>query len=156
MKAFVFFELFLVLFAFYAFWEYEGGMQAVVPFQCLIIAFLFERVRKRRRFSRYSTRLKAQYFLQEEASAWKECTVITAARKGMGITFHAQKKIDIGSTIHFAITVPKEEEPVMVKGTLKWIRKRKRENDFVSGIEFAKILDTNTFVKLSLRYSWEH
>ncbi len=154
MRAFIFFELFLVLFAFYAISEYEGGMQAVVPFLCLVIVFLFERVRRRRRFFRYSTRLKAQYFLQEEVSGWKECTVITAARKGMGIIFRAQEKVDIGSTIHFAITVPKEEEPVMIKGMLKWIRQRK--DNLVGGIEFAEILDTDTFVKLSLRYSWEH
>jgi hypothetical protein len=72
----------------------------------------------------------------------------------MGIIFRAQEKIDIGSTIHFAITVPPEEEPVMIKGMLKWIRQRK--DNLVGGIEFAEILDTDTFVKLSLRYSWKH
>jgi len=82
MRAFIFFELFLVLFAFYAFLKYEGGMQAVVPFQCLIIAFLFERVRRRRRFFRYSTRLKAQYFLQEEISGWRDVLLLLPPVRG--------------------------------------------------------------------------
>ena len=91
MKAFILFELFLVLFALYAIAHYEGGMQAVVPFLCLVIAFLFERVRRRRRFYRYSTKLKAQYSLKE--NNWNKCTVNTIARKGMGIVFNAEEII---------------------------------------------------------------
>jgi len=152
MKAFILFELFLVLFALYAIAHYEGGMQAVVPFLCLVIAFLFERVRRRRRFYRYSTKLKAQYSLKE--NNWNKCTVNTIARKGMGIVFNAEEIIDVGSTIDFAIYVPGGEEPVTIAGILRWIRQNK--NIFVGGIEFPEILETDKFVKLSLRYSWEH
>ena len=152
MRVFVLFELFLVLFAFYAIARYEGGIKLVVSFLCLAIAFLLERVRRRRRFYRYSTRLKAQYSLKE--NDWNKCTVNTIARKGMGIIFNAQEIISVGSTIHFAINVPGEDEPVTIDGILRWIRQNK--SDFVGGIEFPEVLETDTFVKLSLRYSWEH
>ena len=72
----------------------------------------------------------------------------------MGIVFHNQELIDVASTIHFAIYVPGEEEPVTLEGILKWIKQNK--NDFVGGVEFPEILETDKFVKLSLRYSWEH
>jgi hypothetical protein len=53
-----------------------------------------------------------------------------------------------------AITAPREEKPVMIKGMLKWIKQRK--NNFDGGIELSEIVDINTFVKLSLRFSWEY
>ncbi len=154
MRIWIISELFFLLFASYAILKYEGGMKFVIPFLCLVAAFRFDRLRKRRRFFRYSTRLEAQYLLEEEKGKWKQCRVITAARKGIGVIFHSQEKIDVGSTIHFTIYIPREEEPIMIEGTLRWIKKSK--NAFVGGIEFAEILDTDTFVKLSLRYSWEH
>ena len=152
MKVFILFELFLVLFALYAIAHYEGGIKLVVSLLCLTIAYLFERIRRRRRFYRYNTRLQAQYSLKD--NNWKRCTVNTIARKGMGIVFHNQELIDVASTIHFAINVPGEEEPVTLEGILKWIKQNK--NDFVGGVEFPEILETDKFVKLSLRYSWEH
>jgi hypothetical protein len=152
MRTFVLFELFLVLFAFYTIAYYEGWIKLVVSVLCLAIAFLFERVRRRRRYYRYSTRLKAQYSLKGDD--WNKCTVNTIARKGMRIIFNAQEIINVGSTIHFSINVPGEEEPVTIDDILRWIRQNK--SDFVGGIEFPRILETDTFVKLSLRYSWEH
>ena len=152
MRTFVFLELLFVLFACYAILQFEGGIKLIVSVPCLAIAFKMERIRRRRRFYRYSTRLKAQYSLKE--NNWNKCTVNTIARKGMGIVFHNRELIDVASTIHFVINIPGEEEPVTVAGILRWIRQNK--NDFVGGIEFEDILDTDTFVKLSLRYSWEH
>ena len=154
MRTISLFELFLLLFAYYPILNFEGSMGILLSLLCLVTVFLFERLQRRRRFYRYSTRLIAQYFLEGMASDWKECNVITVARKGMGIVFHTKKKIDVGSTINLAITAPGEEEPITVKGTLRWIKKSKKY--FVGGIEFADFLDTDRFVKLSLRYSWEY
>ena len=47
MGAFSLFELFLVIFAFYAILKYEGGMKIVVPILCLVTVFLFERLKGR-------------------------------------------------------------------------------------------------------------
>ena len=47
MGIFSLFELFLVLFTFYAILKYEGGMRIIVPILCLIAVFLFERLQGR-------------------------------------------------------------------------------------------------------------
>ncbi len=44
MGIFSLFELFLVLFTFYAILKYEGGMRIIVPILCLAAVFLFERL----------------------------------------------------------------------------------------------------------------
>ena len=154
MRVFSLFELFLTVFALYAILNFEGGMKISVSLLCLVIVFLFERLQKVRRFVRYNTQLKAQYFLEGKVSGWNKCTVIAVARKGMGIVFHTNEKISVGSNVCLEITAPGEEEPVTIKGMLKWIKQSK--NDFVGGIEIAEILDIGTFIKLSIRYGWEY
>lgn len=47
MGLFTLFELFLVLFTFYAIFKFEGGMRILVPILCLIAVFLFERLQGR-------------------------------------------------------------------------------------------------------------
>jgi hypothetical protein len=146
MKLFIFFELFIVLFTFYAILGYEGEEKVLVFLMCLVAVLTLERARRERRFIRYSTRLKAQYSLKEKEIDCKECTVVAIARKGMGIELHSQDKLDVGSTIYFKILVPQESEAVMVKGEIKWIKQRK--NDSTCGIEFTEVLDKVTFNKL--------
>ena len=57
----------------------------------------------------------------------------------MGIKLHASEKMDIGSTIHLAILVPKEPDPIMIKGELKWIKLK--GDCFIGGVEFSDTLD---------------
>jgi hypothetical protein len=47
MGVFSLFELFLVLFTFYAIFKFEGGMIILVPVLCLVVVFLFERLQGR-------------------------------------------------------------------------------------------------------------
>jgi len=47
MGIFSLFELFLVIFTFYAVFKYEGGMKFLIPILCLVAVFLFERLRGR-------------------------------------------------------------------------------------------------------------
>jgi len=47
MGIFSLFELFLVLFTFYAIFKYEGGLRILVPILCLVAVFLFERLQGR-------------------------------------------------------------------------------------------------------------
>ena len=47
MGIFSLFELFLIMFTFYAILKYEGGIRILVPILCLIAVFLFERLQGR-------------------------------------------------------------------------------------------------------------
>ena len=47
MRVFPLFELFLVLFTFYAILQFEGGMRILVPILCLITVLLFEKMREK-------------------------------------------------------------------------------------------------------------
>ncbi len=47
MRAFSLFELFLTVAAIYALFQFEGGTRIVVPLLCLVVVFLFERLRKK-------------------------------------------------------------------------------------------------------------
>lgn len=47
MGLFTLLELFLVLFTFYAIYNYEGGMRILVPILCLVVVFLFEKIQGR-------------------------------------------------------------------------------------------------------------
>ena len=109
------------------------------------------KMKNRRRSSRINTLLEARYFLKEDKRSWGKCIIIDFSHKGMGIEFHASEEINIGSTIHLEIFVPREFKTVCVEGKLKWINQRR--NDFVGGIEWYRInceaLDEDNFVRLS-------
>jgi len=45
MRFFMLFELFLVLFTFYAILKFEWGMRTLIPVLCLLTVFLFEILR---------------------------------------------------------------------------------------------------------------
>jgi len=47
MGIFSLFELFLIMFTFYAILKYEGVMRILVPILCLIAVYLFERLQGR-------------------------------------------------------------------------------------------------------------
>ena len=98
-----------------------------------------DKLEDRRVIARFLIRLKAQYSLKEEDAVWEECTIIDFSSKGIGIEFNKQVSLD--STIHLAIHLPKEPEPLSTKGILKWIKQSK--NHFIGGIEFTEIFDDN-------------
>ena len=100
---------------------------------------------EKRTFSRRLTQLEAR-FLKEGEREWQEATIINISRKGLGIKLHASGKINIGSTIHLAIIVSGEPDPIMVKGVLEWIKQK--ENHFIGGIELDEELEKVTWVKL--------
>jgi len=90
--------------------------------------------------------LKDQYFSREEKGSREQCVIFNISRKGVGLKFHTGKTINIGSTIHLEMYVPRESEPIILKGTLKWIEKE--GNDFIGAIELTKGLDDATWAKL--------
>ena len=98
-------------------------------------------------FTRFdTTNLKAKYFVKEGEISWKECTINKVSRKGLGITFHADEKITIGSTLHLNIFISKESACFTVKGILKWLTQR--ENNLVGGIELTKVLSETEWIQL--------
>ena len=90
--------------------------------------------------------LKAQYFSREGKSPRENCTIFNISRKGVGLKFHTHEKINIGSTIHLEMFVPRRSKPICVKGILKRIEQE--ENDFIGGIELIEVLDDATWAKL--------
>ena len=101
-------------------------------------------MQKKRRFTRFASKQKAQYCLQESYGSWKECFIHTISQKGVGMTI--KENINRGSTIFLEIPMPHEFVPLSIKGTLRWIKEK--ENDFNVGIEFAKTLDEEQFSML--------
>jgi hypothetical protein len=91
---------------------------------------------KSRRFSRFSTNMKAQYLLELDKD-WKECTIVNISREGMGITFQTREKIVVGSPIHLRLLMPNESAPINIKGMIKWVDKSGDES--IGGIEWHMI-----------------
>ena len=98
---------------------------------------LVNKMENRRRFSRFNTHLKAQYFLDEKKGEGKKCTITNISRRGMGIRFHTRDTIDIGSTIFLEISIPEGKEPINVKGVLKQVNWK--GSDFFSGVEWDRV-----------------
>ena len=105
---------------------------------------------EKRKFSRCFTQLDAR-FLKEGEREWEEATIINISRKGMGIKFRTSVKINISSTLHLAIIVSGESDPIMVKGVLGWIKQK--ENYFIGGIELTESLDESNLSGLSSVYA---
>jgi hypothetical protein len=74
MGFFSLFELFLVLFTFYAITKYEGTMRVIVPILCLFAVFLFERLQVRIKEDEEAKKRLLKYKLEDlkkEASQTK-------------------------------------------------------------------------------------
>jgi hypothetical protein len=100
-----------------------------------------------RTFRRFdTTNLKANYFAKEGKTSWKECTINKVSRKGIGIIFHTDEKINAGSTLDLKIFISKELDYFTVKGILKWIKQN--ENDFIGGIELTEFLSETEWIQL--------
>ena len=98
---------------------------------------LVNEMENKRRFGRFKTQLKAQYFLDEKKGVGVECTITDISRRGMGVRFHTRDSIDIDATIFLEIFVPERKEPINVKGVLKQVNWR--ESDFFGGIEWDRV-----------------
>jgi len=107
-----------------------------------------EKLKDRRRFPRFDTELKAQFVSKESHRGGEECTVIDFSRKGMKAKIYTTEEINTGSNILLEVFIPGELEPILVKGTIKWVKQI--ENGYISGIELSKGLDEMKLSKLQL------
>ena len=87
----------------------------------------------KRKSRRFTTNLKAQYFLEESKRNGKECTIINVSSNGAGLEFYTHEKIAISTDIALKIFAPKATDPINVKGNLRWVKQG--EKDFVGGVE---------------------
>ena len=101
-----------------------------------------------RSFERFETKdIKASYLLEEVQRSWQKCTIKVISYKGMGIIFHTNEEIKVGSTIHLKVFTYEESEYFTVSGILKWIEKK--QNAFVGGIELTVLLSEAEWIQLS-------
>ena len=87
----------------------------------------------KRKSRRFTTNLKAQYFVGESKGNGKECTVINVSGNGAGLEFYTHEKIGISTDLTLKIFAPKATDPINVKGILRWVKQG--EKDFVGGVE---------------------
>ena len=88
---------------------------------------------EKRKSRRYTTNLKAQYFLGDSKGYGKECTVINVSGNGAGLEFYTHEKIGISTDLTLKIFALKATDPINVKGILRWVKQG--EKDFVGGVE---------------------
>ena len=86
-----------------------------------------------RKYKRYPTQREAHYFLKGTEGTGEACTIVNICRKGMGIIFHTDVEIDVGTIIRVAVPVAGASKPIEVSGTLKWLDKM--EFDIIGGID---------------------
>ena len=100
-----------------------------------------------RRFIRYPIQREAQYFLVDGEGKKQECTIIDVCRKGMGIIFHSNEEINVGTTVCLEIPDSMLLETLNVNGELRW--SKAIGGEFIGGIELASILSDVQFSELA-------
>ena len=106
-------------------------------------------VQEKRKFVRVLTNLKAQYSIKNKKSRWKKCTIINIHHKGFGLEFHSVAKINEGETLLFSIVLADKSEPIQIRGSVQWMKERKRY--FIGGIKVASAQDEDRLAALVRR-----
>ena len=105
-----------------------------------------DEVQEKRQFVRVLTNLKAQYRIKDKKSRWKRCTVINIHHKGFGLEFHSVTKINDGEVFLFSIVLAGKPEPIQIRGSVQWMKERKRY--FIGGIKVASAQDEDKLAEL--------
>ena len=100
-----------------------------------------------RRFERFPTQRGGQYFLIKGKGKGQECTIIDVSRKGLGMIFHSNEEISVGTNIRLEIPDPITLDTIDIRGELRW--SKKTGGEFIGGIELAMILSDVQFSKLA-------
>jgi len=107
-----------------------------------------EKLKDRRKFPRFDTELKAQFVSKESHRGGEECTIIDFSRKGMKAKVYTSEEINVGTNVLLEVYIPRELDPIDVKGTIKWVKQI--ESGYISGIELLERLDETKLSKLQL------
>ena len=107
-----------------------------------------KRLNNRRKYPRFETQLNAQFVSAESQRGGEDCAIIDFSRKGMRAKVYTSEEINVGTNVLLEVFIPRELDPIHVKGTIKWVKQI--ENGFISGIELSKELDEINLSKLQL------
>jgi len=112
---------------------------------------------ERRKYIRFPVQLDARYTEKNEEN-WKECSVIDISREGMGISIYARDIISKDALLHIQITLPVEKEPVVVEGTLIWIRDLREDPRFnyIGGVTLTSIRPEDKWLLMDYAYEGWH
>ena len=100
-----------------------------------------------RRFERFPTQRGGQYFLIKGKGKGQECTIIDVSRKGLGMIFHSNEEISVGTNIRLEIPDPITIDTIDVRGELRW--SKNIGGEFIGGIELSRVLSDVKFSKLA-------
>ena len=100
-----------------------------------------------RRFERFPTQREGQYFLVKEKEKGQNCNIIDVSRKGLGMIFHSNEEISVGTNIRLEIPDPITLDTIDVRGELRW--SKEIGGEFIGGIELSRILSDLKFSKLA-------
>ena len=100
---------------------------------------------KRKHF-RFSTQLKALYYLGDEHEGLEKCDILNVSHGGIGIEFKKAGTVKDSSAINLGIVVKWHFMPISLKGTVKWLGESL--DHLICGIELTVPLDNMTLLKL--------
>lgn len=99
-----------------------------------------------RQYKRYPTQMEANFSLADSNGNRQPCTIVNISRKGMGIIFHTDAEIDVGTTIRVEVYISGTSRSISASGTLKWFDKM--DIDVIGGIELINELSDVQLAKL--------
>ena len=76
---------------------------------------------------------------------WVECPVTNVSREGMGIDVILQERMHPGEILQFKITIPTQEEPIKISGTLTWVKELEGKAGYIGGINFFNMDSEETW-----------
>ena len=104
------------------------------------------RINYTRKYKRYPTQREAHFYLDDNPLTRQVCTIVNISRKGMGIIFHTDVEMSMGTVIQVEVAVPGSSEIMSARGSLKWFDKM--EIDIIGGIELDKELSEEDVSRL--------
>ena len=104
------------------------------------------RINYTRKYKRYPTQREGHFYLEDVSGARQVCTIVNISRKGMGIIFHTDVEMSIGTAIRVEIPIPGSSETMSVNGSLRWFDRM--EIDIIGGIELLEELSEEEVARL--------
>jgi hypothetical protein len=98
----------------------------------------------RRANDRYSTNIRAQYFIKNQSERYQECTIINISRSGLALEYPEDEEFKIGSIVFLEIFIPAGLTPVNVTGEIK----RLEPDKSICGVKFSEMLSNDIINKL--------
>ena len=91
-----------------------------------------------RKYKRYPTQREGRYFLEGTTGDGQVCTIVNVSRKGMGIIFHTDEDMSVGTIIRVEVPITIPSESISVRGILQLVDSM--EIDIIGGIELTNEL----------------